>query len=196
MMETLDETYWESRWKSGNTGWDIGYASPALVDFANTYDKKDIKILIPGCGNGYEAEELFKQGYHNVFIIDLAAGAFESFKNRMPEFPESQMILGDFFDHNGQYDLILEQTFFCALDPRNRNAYAEKMIKLLKPGGTLAGLLFDVPLFTDHPPFGGNKTEYLTIFQDLFEIITLERSTKSIPPRAGKELFIELRKPH
>ncbi|MEM9051108.1 MAG: methyltransferase domain-containing protein [Bacteroidota bacterium] len=195
-MEEFNEEYWQSRWEAGSTGWDIGYASPALVDFAKTFDDKEIKILIPGCGNGYEAEELHKLGYKNTFVLDVAPGAFDSLKNRYREYPDANMILGDFFEFDGQFDLILEQTFFCALNPNLRRAYAEKMIELLKPGGTLAGLLFDAPLFTDHPPFGGNKKVYLPFFEDLFEIKNFERSTKSIPPRAGKELFIKFVKPH
>ncbi|MCH2213742.1 MAG: TPMT family class I SAM-dependent methyltransferase [Flavobacteriales bacterium] len=195
-MEEFNEEYWQSRWETGKTGWDIGYASPALVDFAKTFNDEEIKILIPGCGNGYEAEELHKLGYKNTHALDLAPGAFHSLQNRYPDFPEGNMILGDFFEFNGRFDLILEQTFFCAINPNLRRAYAQKMIELLEPGGTLAGLLFDAPLLTDHPPFGGSKEVYRPFFEDLFELKTFERSTKSIPPRAGKELFIQFVKPH
>ncbi len=194
-MNNWDENYWQERWEEGQTGWDIGYASPALTEFAKSYDDKNIRILIPGCGNGYEAEELYKAGYKNTFVVDLAHGAFESFKKRFPGFPESQMILGDFFALDGTYDLILEQTFFCALDPSLRSAYAKKMSELLEPDGTLAGVLFDDILFTEHPPFGGTKEEYLTYFEDLFEIKTFETARNSIEPRKGREFFIELKKP-
>jgi len=194
-MNKWDENYWQERWEEGQTGWDIGYASPALTEFAKGYDNKAIRILIPGCGNGYEAEELYKAGYKNTFVVDLAHGAFESFKKRFPTFPDENMILGDFFELKNQYDLILEQTFFCALDPSLRSAYAKKMNELLVPGGTLAGVLFDDKLFTDHPPFGGTKEEYLTYFQDSFEIKTFETARNSIEPRKGREFFIQLKKP-
>jgi len=194
-MNNWDENYWQERWKKGQTGWDIGYASPILTEFAQGFDNKDIHILIPGCGNGYEAEDLFKAGYKNTFVIDLAQGAFDSLKKRFPEFPETHMILGDFFALEETYDLILEQTFFCALDPSLRSAYAKKMNELLVPGGTLAGVLFDDKLFTDHPPFGGNKEEYLSYFEDLFEVKTFETARNSIAPRQGREFFIELKKP-
>lgn len=194
-MNNWDENYWQQRWEEGQTGWDIGYASPALTEYAKGFKDKEIRILIPGCGNGYEAEELYKAGYKNTFVVDLAHGAFESFKQRFPEFPEENMILGDFFDLKGPYDLILEQTFFCALDPSLRRAYAEKMSELLFPGGILAGVLFNEPLFSDHPPFGGSKDEYLSCFEDLFEIKKFETAYNSIKPRQGRELFIELRKP-
>lgn len=193
-MRDWDKDYWQERWEAGQTGWDIGHASPALTDYAKGFNDKEILILIPGCGNGYEAEDLFKAGYKNTFVVDLAPGAFDSLKNRFPEFPDENMILGDFFDLEEQYDLILEQTFFCALDPSLRRAYAEKMRDLLVPGGVLAGVLFDDTLFTDHPPFGGTKAEYLSYFEDLFEIKTFETAYNSIEPRQGRELFIELKK--
>jgi SAM-dependent methyltransferase len=193
-MGNWDKNYWQERWEEGQTGWDIGYAAPALTEYAKGFEDKNIRILIPGCGNGYEAEDLFKAGYRNTYVVDLAPGAFDSLKKRFPLFPEKNMILGDFFDLSGPYDLILEQTFFCALDPSLRRAYAEKMHELLAPAGILAGVLFDDPLFSDHPPFGGTKEEYLSYFEDLFEIKTFETARNSIKPRQGREFFIEFKK--
>lgn len=194
-MDNWDKNYWQERWDQSQTGWDIGYAAPALTEFAQGFSNKNIRILIPGCGNGYEAEELIRAGYKNTFVVDLAPGAFESLKKRFPEFPDENMILGNFFNLKETYDLILEQTFFCALDPSLRPAYAKKMHELLAPGGTLAGVLFDDVLFTDHPPFGGNKEEYLSYFEELFEVKTMETARNSIKPRQERELFFQVRKP-
>lgn len=194
-MNTWDVNYWQKRWEERQTGWDIGYPSPPLVDYAKGLEDPSLRILIPGCGNAYEAEELYRSGFKNTFVVDIAAGAFDSFKERFPDFPEENMILGDFFELSGPYDLILEQTFFCALDPTLRRAYAEKMYELLAPGGRLAGVLFDDLLFSDHPPFGGTKEEYLTYFSGLFEIEVFEKCNNSIKPREGREFFIKLRKP-
>ena len=101
------------------------------------------------------------------------------------------LITGDFFEHLGSYDLIAEQTFFCALDPALRERYVEHMHRLLAPGGKLVGVLFDDPLNDDHPPFGGNKDEYLRLFRPVFEEVLLERCHNSVPPRAGRELWLK-----
>jgi len=69
-MNDLDEDYWSERYQEGQTGWDIGYASPQLIDFATTFPK-DARILIPGAGKAYEAEALWKMGYVNVYVVDL-----------------------------------------------------------------------------------------------------------------------------
>ncbi|MCB0465100.1 MAG: SAM-dependent methyltransferase, partial [Aequorivita sp.] len=100
----------------------------------------------------------------------------------------------DFFELEDTFDLILEQTFFCALEPSLREEYVNKMDKLLKPNGKLVGLLFNIPLNDDKPPFGGNKEEYLSLFEDKFRIETMGVAYNSIPQRAGNELFFMLSK--
>jgi methyl halide transferase len=191
---SFDDSYWQSRWEEGQTGWDVGAASTPLKEYIDQLSDRSIKVLIPGCGNAWEGEYLFAKGFHNTWLIDLAPAAIEAALKRSELIPAAQYILGDFFAHQGQYDLILEQTFFCALDPSLRGNYARKMHELLKPGGRLVGLLFEDVLFTDHPPFGGERSEYRRYFEDLFEMHTFERAYNSIAARAGRELFINLRK--
>jgi len=91
--------------------------------------------------------------------------------------------------------LIIEQTFFSAIHPNLRPQYAEKVFSLLKPGGKLVGLLFDDPLYEEHPPFGGNREVYLKIFAPHFQIKTFATSYNSVPPRQGRELFMIMEKP-
>ena len=70
-----------------------------------------------------------------------------------------------------------------------RPQYVEKMASILNPKGKLAGLLFDFPLTSEGPPFGGSKEEYINRFASRFEIKKLEHSYNSIKPRENKELF-------
>lgn len=191
----LGEKYWTDRWVNGQTGWDIGYASPAIVEFVFNNISKDSKILIPGAGNAYEAEVLYKAGYSDVTVVDISKVPLENVKKRLPEFPEHQLVHSDFFElSESGFDLILEQTFFCALHPSMRDKYVEKCWNLLKKGGQLAGLLFDFPLSDEGPPFGGSYEEYTGRFSKYFKILSLEKTDKSISQRAGKEFFIHLQK--
>ena len=189
MENRFDKTYWESKYKDEATGWDIGYASTPLVDYLKQLTDKKLKILIPGGGNCYEAEYLFEQGFENVFVIDIAEQPLKNLKTRFPNFPDSHLIQNDFFNHSGKYDLIVEQTFFCALDPVLRKEYVDKVQDLLAENGKLAGLLFDFELTEAGPPFGGSSQEYLHLFSDKFIIKKLERCYNSIKPRDGRELF-------
>ena len=103
---------------------------------------------------------------------------------------KNKEILADFFEHKGEYDLIIEQTFFCALDPSFRKQYVATMRELLKPAGKLVGVIFTDPIDTDHPPFGATKEEYSKLFNSDFEFKTFEKCINSIKPRMGRELFI------
>ncbi len=190
MKAKLNQQFWEEKYSQSQTGWDIGAPSEPLKNYINQLTNKDLKILIPGSGNAYEAEYLHLQGFKNIFILDIAKQPLENFKNRVPNFPSGHLIQDNFFSHQQTYDLIIEQTFFCALDPKLRNKYAEKMNQLLKPKGKIVGLLFDFELTEIGPPFGGCFIEYQLLFSKYFEIKTLEPAYNSIKPRTGRELFI------
>ncbi|UUC47369.1 TPMT family class I SAM-dependent methyltransferase [Flavobacterium cerinum] len=185
----FNKEYWENRYLNDEAPWDTGSITAPLKEYIDQIIDKTLKILIPGAGNAHELDYLFSQGFHNVFIIDLAPTPLENIKSRNPNFPDSQLLLGDFFDLNDTFDLILEQTFFCALSPELRPQYAVKMHEILKPGGKIAGLLFDFPLTEAGPPFGGSETEYRGLFADTFTIKKLERAHNSIKPRQDRELF-------
>lgn len=186
----LNKDYWEERYAGNNLGWDIGYVSTPLKEYIDQLDNKNLKILVPGAGYGYEVVYLYNSGFKNVHVIDLARQPLDKIKAKIPEFPDSQLIYGDFFNLEIQdFDLILEQTFFCALNPELRKNYVQKMFQLLKPGGRLAGLLFDFPLTHNGPPFGGSLKEYQELFHSTFTINVLARANNSIPPRKDKELF-------
>ena len=88
---------------------------------------------------------------------------------------------------------MLEQTFFCAIDPTLRAHYVEHMHSILKPYGKIYGVLFEMEK-PEGPPFGGNTNEYNRLFTDKFEISKMKQSTESIPQRMGSELIVELTK--
>ena len=187
------QQFWSKRYQNAQTGWNIGYPSTPLKTYIDQLENKHIKVLIPGAGNAYEAEYLFQQGFTNVFVLDIADAPLRAFQKRVPDFPSSQLIQGNFFEHAGQYDLIIEQTFFCSFPPttENRQSYGQKMATLVNPNGKLVGLWFDIPLTGDleKRPFGGTKEEYLSYLTPYFEVHTFEPAHNSIPPRKGTELF-------
>ncbi|MFM1931739.1 MAG: hypothetical protein RL226_1042 [Bacteroidota bacterium] len=189
----LDALYWQQRWQEGATGWDIGAASPFLMHVASQFPL-NTRILIPGCGSGYEAEALWRLGYSGVEVVDIATEPLRKLAERVPDFPLAQMHHGDLFALEGSFEVILEQTFFCALDPQWRRRYAEKMASLLVPKGTLAGLLFDFPLTQEGPPFGGSREEYQELFSEYFTLLEMQHTELSIPPRCGRELGFRLEK--
>ncbi len=183
----LGEQYWTDRYQQKNTGWDIGYPSTPLKEYINQLTDKNLNILIPGCGNAYEAVYLLNAGFINLTLIDIS----EELVNRLKEKfngEKIQVLHMDFFDLHEEYDLILEQTFFCALDPTLRKVYVKKMSSLLSSSGKLVGVLFN-KFFEAGPPFGGSEEEYRNLFSESMHIEKMEPCYNSIPPRAGTELF-------
>lgn len=187
----LDKEYWQSRYENDQAAWDIGEISSPLKAYFEQLENKNLKILIPGGGNSYEAEYLHNNGFKNVFVIDLVEEPLMNFQKRNPGFPSENLIHGNFFDYQAQFNLIVEQTFFCALDPSLRPDYARKMYEILVPGGKLVGVLFNTE-FDGGPPFGGSKNEYLQYFEPYFQINHFELCYNSIKPRKDRELFINL----
>ncbi len=189
----LDSRYWDNQYQAKKTGWDLGKVSPALKNYSDTIGNKAASILIPGCGNSYEAEYLLEQGFSNVTVIDIAPTLVGHLKQKFEGNKNITVLLSDFFEHEGQYDYILEQTFFCALPPRMRQRYVGKMHQLLSDKGMLSGLLFDRE-FVEGPPFGGSMEEYARLFRTAFDFHQMQRTGDSVMARANTELFIELQK--
>lgn len=190
----LSEEYWDRRYVNNDTGWDLGEISPPLKSYFDQLSNQDLKILIPGGGNSYEAEYLHQQGFKNVYVVDLSETALNNFKQRVPSFPSSNLLHQNFFDLEMNFDLIIEQTFFCALHPKLRPSYTEKAAELLYKHGKIVGLLFNVPLNPDKPPFGGNKKEYIDYFKPQFQILLMEPAHNSHHSRSGMELFVKVQK--
>jgi hypothetical protein len=137
-----------------------------------------------------------QEGFTNITIIDIAQNLVDNLKAKLRQYIEDgrlSILCEDFFTHNGSYDLILEQTFFCAINRQLRKQYAQQMHKLLTDNGKVAGVLFDRE-FEGGPPFGGNRQEYESYFKPVFSGVQIKLCYNSAKPRTGTELFIILDK--
>ena len=191
MQDNLDASYWDNRYQQQQTQWDIGDISTPLKEYFDQIHNKEIRILIPGCGNSYEAAYLLDHGFKNITLVDLSPVLTQQLRDRFSKELDHRLriITGNFFELEGQWDLIVEQTFFCALDPGLRKSYVQKMYELLSPGGKIAGVLFN-RVFEGGPPFGGSVSEYQNLFSPLFDLHTLSACYNSIKPRQGSEVFL------
>lgn len=198
-MEQVNQAeFWQQRYEQDSIGWDMGEVSPPLKAYIDQLPEsaKDQAILVPGAGNAYEVGYLHEQGFTDVTLVDFALAPIEAFAERYPDFPSTHLICADFFSlspEQYQFDWVLEQTFFCAINPSRRDEYVKQMAALIKPKGKLIGLLFDKDFGRDEPPFGGTKDEYQQRFETNFDIEIMEPSYNSHPARQGSELFIKMR---
>ena len=189
----VDKNFWENLYVTKDMGWDMGHVSPPLKSIIDSIEDINCRILIPGCGNSYEAEYLLEKGFTNVSIIDIAPTVVQNLKNKFANNSNITVFLGDFFEHQGEYDLILEQTFFCSIPPTLRKEYVLKMHQLLANKGIVTGLLFNTH-FDASPPFGGSIEEYRTLFSTHFKIHKMELCCNSIPKRANNEIVVAFQK--
>ncbi len=196
MAIKLDQAYWDERYQHGYTGWDIGHVADPLKAYFDQLTNKDLSILIPGGGNSYEAIYLMEQGFTNVTIVDISTVVTERLQLKNAHWLDKglRIICSDFFELNEQFDRVIEQTFFCALSPELREAYAKKMSSILHQDGKLVGLWFDRD-FEGGPPFGGNASEYQALFSRYFQHVQFTPCINSIQPRSGTEVFGIISKP-
>ena len=197
-MENVNQAqFWQQRYEEDSIGWDMGQVSPPLKAYIDQLPEsaKSQAVLVPGAGNAYEVGYLHEQGFTNVTLVDFAPAPIAAFAERYPDFPAKHLICADFFElspEQYQFNWVLEQTFFCAINPSRRDEYMQQMAALLKPNGKLIGLLFDKDFGRDEPPFGGTKDEYQQRFATHFDIDIMEPSYNSHPARQGSELFIKM----
>ena len=189
----LDENYWNTQYENNTTGWDLGEATPAIKNYFEGIKDKNLSILIPGCGNAHEANLLLSLGFKNITVIDIAPKVVADLKEKFLGNENVSISCGDFFELEDKFDIIIEQTFFCALPPQIREKYVWKMHQLLKPKGKLIGLLFN-RTFEQGPPFGGNIEEYKNLFYGSFHQHKIENCIHSALPRANTECWIEFEK--
>ena len=74
----LNKNIWNEKYIKQYTPWDLREISPPLKNYIDHLENKNIKILIPGFRNAYEAEYLYKLGFKNVYLIDWAKKALNN----------------------------------------------------------------------------------------------------------------------
>ncbi len=139
MTDKEQSNQWEGFYQAGTTGWDRGTSSENLTYWINAGLLKPCRILVPGCGNGYEVIELAQKGF-DVIAIDIAPSAIENLQKALDEAGvKAELVLGDFFSWqpDEKFDVIYEQTSLCALPPKEWQQYEEQLYKWLKPKGQI-----------------------------------------------------------
>jgi len=142
-----------------------------------------MRVLVPGCGSGYEVQAFAGRG-HDVLGIDFSDAALEAAKG-------SPVRKADFFQlREAPFDLVYERTFLCALPRRLWPDWGRKVAEVVRPGGRLAGFFY----LNDNergPPFG-TSLEQLHELLDAGFVQTEEEpvpAEQSVPVLAGHEVW-------
>ena len=168
------------------TPWDAGAVPPKLEQWARTLPPK--KILVPGCGTGYEVRFFAERG-HDVLGIDFSHAAIEAAQRELGAL-SSRVRQADFFALQAGFDLVYERAFLCALPRARWPDWARRMAELVQPGGELAGFFY----LDDNqrgPPFGVSRRALKEMLGPAFELVADEAvpPAESIPVFRGKEIW-------
>jgi len=165
--------HWEALWADGlakGSRFDVaGVSRPLAAELSKRNhcvagSPGMSSALIPGAGRAYDAIALAEHGFDSVTAVDLSPTACAAAREEIATYYNADhgnsssaainVICADFFDLEGQYDFIWDNTFLCALDPSTRERWALKMKALLKPDtGELLTNVFPIGDREGGPPF-------------------------------------------
>lgn len=191
--------FWNSRILSGKTPWDFGGVPAALQKFLKTRPKGSTpvqrsRVLIPGCGSGYEISAFATAGFE-VTALDFAPAAVALARKLAGPALAKNILTGNFFDYDfpaASFDYIYERTFLCSLLPDRRPAYRDRVAQLLKYRGILLGYFYyQIPVLKEGPPYGFAWGTADELFARYFLLGKDEPATDSLPLFAGRERWQE-----
>ena len=190
-------TDWEERYQTGDTPWEKGAPSPALVDYLAAQPLRG-HVLVPGCGLGHDVRAIAATA-DRVIGIDISPSAIARATSH-PPVARASYRLADLFDlptdMRGAFDWVWEHTCFCAIDPTQRSAYVDAVASALKPGGHLLAIFYLDPgnaTPDEGPPFEVSIAELDRLFDPRFDRIAEWLPERTYPGREGREWMRVLR---
>lgn len=178
--------FWDTRYRGGVTPWDAAGAPAALGRWLAS-QPSPLRVLLPGCGSGYEVR-LFAERGDEVLAIDFSAAAVEAAHAVLGPLAR-HVETADFFTfETASFDAVYERAFLCALPRRTWERWAQRIAELVRPGGQLVGFFF----FDDNergPPFGIARERLATLLEPAFELTEdlAVPQAESLPMFKGKE---------
>ena len=185
-----DAAYWDFLYRDDDASWELGRAAPPLVDLFTADPPTGRRALVPGCGRGHEARLLAGLGAR-VTAIDIAPAAIAAARACGPADAAIDYRVLDLFDLSrtpGRFDLIVEHTCFCAIEPARREEYVDQVAAVLAPGGALVGLFYAHGR-PGGPPFTVDADELRVRFGRRFAVQSLGVAAGSVLGRHGHELL-------
>lgn len=186
-MDVSESGYWKERYQVGEARWDLGGPCPVFVELlASPRAPPRGRVAFPGCGQGHDVRLFVEHGY------DAVGFDFAVRPEGVPLVNLDVFQLGRVYP--GAFDVIVEYTCYCAIDPKRRPEYATALRDALRPGGMLVALAFPVDGREGGPPFAVDEGEITGVLGAGLELLHIETPKSSVEPRLGRERLALFRK--
>ncbi|KAK1315662.1 hypothetical protein QJS10_CPA05g00864 [Acorus calamus] len=150
-----DSAYWDSKYlcEPGPFDWYQRYS--ALRPFIRKYIPTSSRVLMVGCGNAVMSEDMVKDGYEDIFNIDISSVAIEMMKKRCAHIPQLKYLKMDVRDmsffpdesFNSVIDKGTLDSLMCGTNaPISASLMIEEVSRLLKPGGIYMLITYGDPI--------------------------------------------------
>ena len=191
--------FWEEIYQAGRAGWDLGGPTPALHRLLESGEIPPGRLIVLGAGRGHDARDFARHGF-TVTAVDFAADAVAAMRELADTAAPTEIVQADIFNLPAEldhaFDVVLEYTCFCAINPARRGEYADVVARLIKPGGTYVALLFPLDQHKGGPPFAVSIDEALALFRKRkFRLRRREIPDDSVWQRRGLEELLVFRAP-
>ena len=185
-MNSAEVEFWDGRYRAGWMPWDFRGVPRDLVGWLERSSRPG-RVLIPGCGSGYEVRAFAEQGW-DVLAVDFSPSAVRRARAELGVLGQ-RVLLADFFhgDFGGhKFDVVYERTFLCALASDRWPEYAWRVAKSLGEGGKLLGFFF-YGEENEPPPYPLTEGVAQSLFGREFTRVVDEAATDSLALYAGRE---------
>ncbi|PKA61590.1 putative thiol methyltransferase 2 [Apostasia shenzhenica] len=179
---------WEKFWEEGLTPWDLGQVTPVIKHLVQTGDLPEGRILVPGCGTGYDVVAMASPERYVVGldISCIAVNKAKEWSSSLPNASYFTFLAEDFFTWSPPelFDMIFDYTFFCAIHPTMRSAWAKKVGELLKQDGELISLMYLLNDQEGGPPYNNSVEDYVEVLTPVgFKAISMVDNELAVKPR-------------
>lgn len=168
-MNTIEKRRreWESRYQSGQTGWDRGAVSPALEHWLDAGELEPCRVLVPGSGRGHEVPLLAGLGFQ-VTAVDVAPSAIRALREALTRNGlQARVVEADLlrWESDTGFEAVYEQTCLCALEPDEWADYAARLHRWLTPGGRVFALFMQTGR-SGGPPYHCEVSDMRRVFPE------------------------------
>ena len=131
--------FWQEKFNKNEIAWDRGAASPQLLAWLDSGALQPCRILVPGCGSGWEVAELARRGFEVVGLDYTEAAVARTQALCAEQGVKAEVVQADALTYapSAPFDAIYEQTCLCAIHPDHWQTYTAQLHRWLQPGGQL-----------------------------------------------------------